>query len=198
MSVKLYVEGGGDSKTLKTACRQGFSAFIKKAGLAGKMPSIVACGGREKAYDRFKTAVANKQAALLLVDAEGPVAAAGPWVHLKHRDKWGRPGSVSDDKCHLMVQIMESWFLADPDTLETFFSQGFRKAALPQNPKIEDIPKQDVERGLGQASRNSRKGEYDKGKHSFEILAELNPTKVRNRSPYADRFLRALEQKSKQ
>ena len=29
--VKLYVEGGGDSQLLKSACRQGFSEFLGKA-----------------------------------------------------------------------------------------------------------------------------------------------------------------------
>ncbi len=53
MSIKLYVEGGGDSKTLKTAYRKGFRIFIEKAGLEGRMPSIVACGRRESAYEDF-------------------------------------------------------------------------------------------------------------------------------------------------
>lgn len=33
--VKIYVEGGGDSAALKTVCREGFSKFLSKAGLAG-------------------------------------------------------------------------------------------------------------------------------------------------------------------
>ena len=193
MRVKVYVEGGGDSKALKTACRQGFSTFIKKASLAGRMPSIVACGSRENAYDRFKTAVANKQTALLLVDAEGPVTATGPWQHLKRQDNWDRPKAATDVQCHLMVQVMESWFLADVGTLESVFGRGFRKAALPPNPKIEEAPKQNVDTGLERATRNTSKGKYSKVRHSFEILAELDPVKVRQKSPYADRFLCELE-----
>jgi hypothetical protein len=30
VGVKLYVEGGGNAKPLKTACRNGFSEFLKK------------------------------------------------------------------------------------------------------------------------------------------------------------------------
>ena len=47
--MRLYVEGGGDSSTLKTACRAGFSEFLRKAGLRGYLPRIVACGSRTNA-----------------------------------------------------------------------------------------------------------------------------------------------------
>ena len=57
VTIKLYVEGGGDSKALKTACRKGFRKFIEKAGLMGNMPKIVACGGRQKAYQSFRKAL---------------------------------------------------------------------------------------------------------------------------------------------
>jgi hypothetical protein len=63
VAIKLFVEGGGDSKTLRTACREGFAEFLGKAGLKGSMPRIVACGGRGSAYNDFCTAVANGQPA---------------------------------------------------------------------------------------------------------------------------------------
>ena len=132
MSANVYVEGGGNSKSLKSDCRRGFRKFVENAGLAGKMPRIVACGSRNDAFDDFKTAVATGQSALLLVDAEGPVTASGPWQHLKDRDNWARPEAATEDHCHLMVQVMESWFLADMDALEKFYGDNFRKVALPQ------------------------------------------------------------------
>ena len=91
-----------------------------------------------------------------------------------------------------MVQIMESWFLADPDSLESFYGHGFHKQALPRNPNIEQVPKQDVLSGLAQATRGTKKGGYSKSSHSFGILAQLDPVRVRNASPHADRFLGAL------
>ncbi len=135
---------------------------------------------------------------MLLVDAEQPVNTRGPWQHLKASDNWSRPGSVTDNECHLMVQAMESWFLADVDALSSFFGQDFQESALPQNPRIEEVPKQDVERGVRQATRNTSKGAYAKGRHSFEILAELDPGKVRQRSTYANRFLSELERRSQE
>ena len=163
------------------------------------MPRVVACGSRQDAFDDFKTEFnKGKNTVLLLVDAEAPVNAQAtdpkPWQHLKDRDGWDRPSQASDSQCHLMVQVMESWFLADITTLKSYFSQGFREASLPQNPSVEEVPKQDIERGLRQATRNTSKGAYSKGKHSFEILAELNPDNVKSKSPYAERFLSTLEQ----
>ncbi len=192
VSVRLYVEGGGDRAELRTACRKGFSSFIERAGLQGRMPRIVACGSRNDAYDSFKTAQAAGVNAMLLVDAEGQVTAQGSWQHLELRDGWQRPDAATDEQCHLMVQVMESWFLADTDTIETFYGQGFVRGALPRGPKVEDVPKQDILSGLGRATAGTGKGGYHKGAHSFEILEKLDPAKVRNASAYADRFLGAL------
>ena len=194
VSVKLHAEGGGDRRELKTACRKGFRRFIEQAGLRGNMPSIVACGSRNKAYDMFKTAHAHGDGtAMLLVDSEGPVEVAqGPWQHLATRDGWQRPDAATDEQCHLMVQVMESWFLADVDALESFYGQHFHRQALPGNPNVEQVAKQDVLDRLEQATRNTGKGHYSKGKHSFEILAKLDPAKVRAASRYADRLIRVL------
>jgi len=83
VTVRLYVEGGGDSKRLKTQCRRGFRKFIEKAGLQGRMPRIVACGGRQRAYDSFATALAaGTSTPMLLVDAERRVTDASAWEHL--------------------------------------------------------------------------------------------------------------------
>ena len=91
-----------------------------------------------------------------------------------------------------MVEVMESWFLADQDTLNEFYGQGYRQNALPQDTQIERIPKDDVLDGLDGAARNTSKRGYDKGAHSFEILAKLDPEKVMDVSPYAKRFIETL------
>ena len=33
MTVKLYVEGGGDTRVTKAECRRGFAEFFRRAGL---------------------------------------------------------------------------------------------------------------------------------------------------------------------
>lgn len=189
MSITLYVEGGG-RKPLNTKCRRGFGRFIERAGMIGRV-RVVACGSRGDAYQRFKNHSMGGTA-MLLVDAEGAVTGQDPWQYLQISDGWARPASSTVAQCHLMVQIMESWFLADVDALESFYGRGFRRQALPGNPSIEQVPKQDVLGGLAQATSGTAKGSYRKSSESFEILAELDPVKVRNASPFADRLFRAL------
>ena len=160
------------------------------------MPRIVACGTREDVYDDFKTAhrkSSDNLLPMLLVDAEGPVAAAESWRHLEDQAGWKRPANATnDEQCHLMVQAMESWFLADKKALGKFYGQGFQESALPANPQIEDISKEDVRSGLNQATRQTTKGPYNKGSHSFDILAKLDPAKVQEASPHAKRFIETL------
>ena len=194
VSVQIYVEGGGSSKALKTACRRGFRKFIENAGLTGPMPpKVVACGSRGNAYQSFQKAhTSGNVDAMLLVDAEGPVTAAGSWQHLKTSDNWNRPNGTTDDQCHLMVQVMESWFLADADVLASFYGQNFRSQDLMANPDIERVSKQDALGRLAQATRNTKKGSYKKGADSYQILEKLDPDKVRKASAHADRFIRAL------
>ena len=187
MTVKIYVEGGGDhNKALDTKCRQGFSEFFRKSGLEGRMPSIVACGGRHNAYTRFRTSLHQArpdETPVLLVDSEGPVK-GNRWDHVKLRpgDGWDRPDGATDDQIHFMVQAMEAWFHADKDQLQNFYGQNFRLAALSQRRDIDDIPKSDLSSGLQAATRDCQKGEYSKGGHSFEILAHIDPARVRTAS----------------
>ena len=195
MSIKIYVEGGGKGK-LRQECRRGFRHFLEKAGLHGKMPKIMACGSREDAFRRFKTAQDNNEPALLLVDSEGPVPRGiSPWqyLHDHHKDKWNKPNDTTDDQCHLMVQIMESWFLADKDTLMTYYGPKFYPNALSNNPDIENIHKQDVLKGLEKATKSTKRGKYNKGSHSFDILAQIDPEKVQQASPYAKRLITTLK-----
>ena len=195
MTVPIYVEGGGNYKDLRIACRKGFTRFFENSGLAEARQKlkIVPCGGRQNAYNRFRSDLAmDNKDAILLVDSEGPVTAPGPWRHLKNRDNWDRPGGATDDQCHLMVQVMETWFLADPEALQGHYGRGFRPQDLPQNSDIERISKDDVQRGLERAAIRTRKGSYKKGRDSFPILEKLDPAKVRRRSSYANRLIEAL------
>lgn len=206
--VTLYVEGGGDSKALKIECRKGFSDFLREAGLKEKMPSISACGPRHKAYDKFCTAIASGEKAALLVDSEEAVNAQHqqgqpdtwrPWAHLKARqgDGWDKPQHSADTDCHLMAQVMESWFLADRDALKAFFGQGFKENALPAaNNAIESIAKQQVYSSLERATSNCKtKAVYGKGEHSFKLLTKIDAAKVTQASPWAKRFVDELRKK---
>lgn len=193
--IKVYVEGGGDANIMRTKCRKGFAELFRRAGLAGRMPRIVACGSRNQAYDDFCTAVrvGQEEIPILLVDSEGPLAPnTPPWQFLTSRDGWPCPGDVTQEQAQLMVQCMETWFLADRDALATFYGEGFTAGALPKRLDIENISKKDVFDGLSNATRHTQsKGEYKK-KHSFDLLSMIDPDKLRKASPYAERLISAL------
>lgn len=194
MTVRLYVEGGFQGST-KSACRQAFSVLLEKV-IRPRSFKVIASGSRADAFHDFRSALKRhpNDFILLLVDSEEPVAAA-PWVHLRTRagDEWPQPAGTSADQAHLMVQVMESWFLADRQKLVEYYGQGFLAASLPGQPNVELISKQDVLRSLEHATRNTEtKGTYHKTRHGFELLEKIDPALVRAASAHADRLFRVL------
>ena len=97
---------------------------------------------------------------------------------MENREDWDKHSEATDENAHLMVQCMEAWFLADKNALANYYGKGFNENSLPRRIEIEQVPKSDIEEGLKMATRQCTKGRYDKGSHSFAILAELNPEKV--------------------
>jgi hypothetical protein len=198
-SRKLLVEGAGDRADLSAQCRKGFQRLFEKAGLGGVLPRVVPCGSRSAAFDKFCSEFARcgpNDVVMLLVDSEAPCNGDDSWEHVKQRegDRWEQPAGATADHLHLMVQVMESWFLADPDTLERYFGKNFRREALPDRTDIESIAKLEVYRRLQAATKDTKSGPYGKGTHSFKLLAELDPNKLQAASPSARRLFDALRQ----
>jgi hypothetical protein len=205
VKLKLFVEGGGESKALRAECREAFNTWLRGAGLQ-RFPRIVASGSRNDAFNDFKTALANGEAAMLLVDSEDRIAADYalgepakwlPWAHLKSRDGWDKPLDSADLDCHLMVQCMENWFLGDVDQLKKFFGQGFKDKKLPATrPSLEATAKADVLAGLKLASANcATKSPYGKGAHSFKILKILDAKLIIAAAPWAKRFAEEMQKR---
>jgi hypothetical protein len=196
VSVTIYVEGGGNQAATKSRCRRGFSEFFKKILLPGQSPRVVACGSRNEALDYFRIALKQDRGpgVVLLVDSEAPITPdAAVWPFLKGRDGWDAPTGATEDNTHLMVQCVESWFLADKPALAAFYGQGFNLNALPGQPNVERIPKAEVFQALEQATRNTRtKGAYGKGSHGFDLMEHIDPSKVRTASVRAERFFQHL------
>ena len=195
MTVKLFVEGGGDAKSLHIDCRRGFSQLLERAGFKGRMPRIKACGSRNAAYDDFLTAHSQSRTQghpILLVDSEGPVS-RDPWGHLSARDGWSRPSDADDGQAQLMVQCMESWCVADRGALRAFFGSCIVENALPAVNNLEACAKDDVQRALENATRScGRKRAYAKGRRSFQLLGVLDPDTLREHLPQFARLCEAL------
>ena len=134
--VAIYMEGGGNKGNGRTALRQGMDAFLdplKEAARAKEIHwKLICCGSRNEAFRGFRNALRNGDDGIvvLLVDSEGLVQGA-PRAHLHARDRWELTG-VEDTAVHLMVQTMETWIVADMDTLSGYYGQRFNQRALPR------------------------------------------------------------------
>lgn len=196
MSATIYIEGGGDSnQDLERLFRRSWTTFFKAAGLSGHLPRIVRGGGRDRTFDLFARAIKHpdpKRVPLLLVDSEAPVKTEhSVWQHLQVRDGWDQPVGAGDDQAFMMVQAMETWFLAGRDSLKHYFGAEFRENALKQWPQLEDVPKETVLSALEQATTNCAT-RYAKGKVSFELLAQIDPALVEAACPHAKALLDRL------
>jgi hypothetical protein len=197
--IRIYAEGGGDSKDTKAFLRQGFSIFLRDLVLLARQRGIrwqiVTCGSRNSAIDAFRTAIRENPESfnVLLVDSETPVGGT-PWLHLRTRNEWDG-GGLPDDHCHLMAQAMEAWFIADVDTLANFYGAGFHRNSLPRNPNVEQIPKAQLEPSLKAASRATQKGEYHKIRHASKLLESININLVRHASGHCERLFTILAAK---
>jgi Domain of unknown function (DUF4276) len=196
VTARIYIEGGGEGQLLDTLFRQGWAAFFRSAGLEGRMPRVVRGQGRLRTFDLFITAVTNPRPGelpLLLVDSEGPLVGRTAWEHLKASDDWDRPTGASDDQAFLMVQVMETWFLADRELLRRHFGASLHDNALRAWPSLEGVPKNDVLSALGRATADCDPP-YSKGKISFKLLAQLSPHQVEAACPNARRLLDRLRE----
>ena len=200
VSVTIYVEGGGNAESTLRICRQGFARYCAKLVQAPRRLAIVACGGREQTFDKFKRAVSQAQPddiCAMLVDSEAPVTMGSTVEHLRSRDGWKFPTNLNGHRVFLMAQAMEAWFLADREAMAVYYNGGFRPNHLPGRPDdIETIRKSDLEPSLVRATRDTQtKGIYHKVRHGFALLEMIDPNKVEAGSPQAkllNDFLRSL------
>ena len=188
MKVRIYIEGGGEGKELDEVFRRAWKRFFEAAGVRRK-PRVIRGGGRQHTFDAFRNRAPGdtvEETSLLLVDSEGAVR-SDVWEHLHIRDGWVRPAGANDRQAFLMVQVMETWFLADVDTLQRCFGASFRANALREWPQLERVPKQTVFDVLAQASGRR----YTKRK-AFDLLERIRPDCVENACPHAKALLNHL------
>ena len=190
--VKIVIEGGGSGEIPDKNFRQAWAKFFAAAGLTGRMPKTVRGESRNETFDKFKDELRKRrpdELTLLLVDSEGPVAAGqSAWEHLQQRDGWERPARADADSAYLMVQFMETWFLADREAMRRFFGPLFRESALEAWPQLENVPRDRVMATLQQATANCQQP-YRKGRVSFNLLRETSPNRVANACPHAKSLL---------
>lgn len=121
----IYYEG---HNLLKPGFTEFFGELRNSARRRRCSFQLVSGGSREQACRDFGIAIKKHVNAwnILLIDSEGPDTGKLSEI-LCQRHGWDKPQANS---VFWMVQMMESWFHADLNALETFYGQGFRKNAL--------------------------------------------------------------------
>jgi hypothetical protein len=197
--IRLYVEGGGDLKgtivRFRTALGAFFNEIRSKARVKKIQWTIKPCGGRHSTCDDFLSSLElNPQDFnVLLIDSEGPVSEK-PVIFIKNQ--FGRKMDnthLEDKHCHLMIQTMEAWLIADPEKLKDYYGRDFNEKTLPQNTNVEQIDKSTLSKSLKNATRNTKKGEYHKTRHAPEILERIRSSVVRSKAPNCERLFLALQ-----
>ena len=183
------------------AFRRAWQIFFSKAGVDGQMLEIAVGGGQHEAFalfnsqlDRYMKDNETEPRPLLLVDSEEPVAAGHTvWEHLRARvqHRFQQPAEADDDSAHMMVQAMETWFIADPPALQRFFDVSLDTSVFQNSSPLETILKEDALDMLRQATLRCRR-HYSKGRRSYGILAEIDPQTVAAACPHADQLLQYL------
>ena len=91
-----------------------------------------------------------------------------------------------------MCVAMETWLLADHSALKQVFGPKLDASKLPsEGTALEQMDKAKVYAALDAAIKPTPAGAYSKGSHSFKVLAEVTPNKLRT-LPWAKRFLDAM------
>ncbi|HEX6863348.1 MAG TPA: DUF4276 family protein [Thermoanaerobaculia bacterium] len=195
--IRIYFEGGGNSRLLWRTLRRGFGQFLDPLRRLAQDRRIgwhlIPCGSRNETFKEFMIGLRTHPESfnVLLVDSEREVALPC-WKHLERWDRFAPPG-IPEERCHFMVQTVEAWLVADPETLEKFYGKGFRRNVLPSQPDVEAIPKNDVLAALDRATSPTQKGKYKKIEHCAELLQRLDSSRVRSRARHCDLLFRTLE-----
>ena len=153
---------------------------------------LVCCGSRNETLRRFGAAHKGPDdtVVVLLVDSKGPVNAL-PRAHLTAKDGWNLD-SVDNDNVHLMAQTMETWIIADQDTLADYYGQDFQTNALPSRRDLEQIDKSEIASALERSTGQTQKGPYHKIRHAGELLKLIESEKVRRHCGHCERLFDVL------
>ena len=189
VEIRIYFEG---HRRLRPGFHRFFSELRDRARQKRCGLELVASKSGAEACRDFGIAIDAHPSAwnVLLRDSEEPFSDQLSLALCKeHKWKHSYANSI-----FWMVEMMESWFHADKDKLADFYGTGFKKSSLKRNPKVEEIPKKDLQSGLRAATKNTVKGDYyeHKTEHAAELLALINPNLVRQAAPNCARLFDAI------
>ena len=195
--IRIYIEGDTKQKGKYNtiSLREGFNHFFRELIEIAKSKNIafrlIMCGSKFETFKDFLNAAKSYEESfvLFLLDSDAPLEEnETPKSFLQKQNPNWHLENAEENQCHLMVQIMESWFFADKDKLAEFYGQNFNRNALAKYKNVEKIEKDKIESGLANATKNTQKGEYHKTRHGAKLLELINPQKVRESSPHCEKL----------
>lgn len=194
--ITIFMEGSGRGS--RRHLRLGMAAFLQPLAQAARgkaLPlNVVPCGSRGNTFRGFRDTVNSadpQERPIPLIDSEALVTLPAR-AHLRKTDGWDLSFALQHT-FHLMVQVMETWILADPYALAECYGQNFNVGRLPKLADLEQEPKTRVKKALNDASKRTGKGVDDKTKHASELLKLLNQERVKDRCRHCKRFFEATE-----
>jgi len=173
MEIRIYFEG---AKPL----RGGFKSFFRELSDAAKEANCeIAFIASKNGPTDFQKAMRTHPNAwnILLKDTEGPLTAEAASLC----QKLGIPTQLVGN-VYWMVELMESWFLADSEALAQYYGREFLANAIGNTANVENIPKAEVLDRLKRATRNTGKGEYHKTAYAPFLLERIDADRVRARA----------------
>lgn len=202
--IRIYIEGDKKSKNSNISLREGFSNFFNdlrdKAREKHIRFDVILGGNSAETFKDFLRGVKSHPNSFVtfLIDSDDEVSEEDTpksFLQKQEKSKNWEWKNVGDEQCQLMVQIMESWFLADVETLQSYYGQKFNSKAIPKTNDVEKIAKLEVENSLNRATQNTQKGIYHKIKHGAELLTRIDVIKIKQRAKHCQRIFQTIEEK---
>lgn len=188
--VMLYVEGGGETERLQEPLRSAFHKFLE--GLP-RQPRIACCGGRGETLRDFRNGIRDNpnQVHVLLLDSETEVTTR-PKAHIESEFKPEDVPDIADEHYHLMVQVMETWILAHPESIRMAYPFDADLSAVPHISDYERVSKAAAIDTLTRAT-GGKYSRDNKRLAAARILQHARAETVADKVPHCDRLIAHLE-----
>ena len=198
----LYTSKAENLKRTAFVVARVFEEYLKRLQVfGGECRALVLVAARNSTFDdSFSTALIRSNPsefiAMLEVDSEDPVKdIERTWDHLKLRDNWDKPQVANDERVFFMTTSMETWIVADCDTLkETHYGRKLQENALPPLNGLEN--QEAAKRFMTKLVHATREcsNAYKKGRRSFADIAALSVAALKSLPSFA-RMVRILDDK---